>query len=144
MLPQPWSKPLLPFSATRRPNSEMVTTVTRCRSVAEVVEEGRERLGEAVDVVGHRAAGDVAVVGVQVPVAGVDGDDVGADVGLDQLGGGLEGRHERVAFHTVGYFVALAGAVARVCPGPLEMPTAVAAPPASGVRAPDHMVSSEE
>ena len=32
MLPQPWSRPRLPFSATRRPNSLMVTTVTRERS----------------------------------------------------------------------------------------------------------------
>ena len=46
--------------------------------------------------------GEGAVVGVQVPVAGVDGDDVGAEVGRISLAAFFSGSANGAAFQAVG------------------------------------------
>ena len=91
-----------------------------------------------------RAPREGAVAGVQVPVAGVDGDHVGADVGADQLGGVLQrfGERGRVPHRGVGDVV-LAAIDLSFWPGPFEMATASRAPDASGPLAEAQAVASE-
>ena len=89
-LPQPWSRPWLPFSSTRRPNSLMVTSVTLSAWSTQVAEERRDRGRQVVGVAEHPAAGEVTEVDVHVPVALVDGDHLGADVAPDDPGGRRE------------------------------------------------------
>ena len=102
MLPQPWSKPWLPFSATRRPNSEIVTRVTRLRASPRSSRKAPRACPSPSTVLCMAPGAEVAVVRVEVPGSRVDGDHFGADVRLDQVGRVLERVDEGVALDDVG------------------------------------------